>query len=155
MILKACHHKHGARLCLFWHHSFFMTIGANIGQWLHIVSVHLRSKESFSEDLEERFLWWKIDIVLPLRSIEAEPATLTTSKDNYTDLTNPDKLVSLCLINRFIVAWQVCSINDALWFNCIEDRFTLSFVSTITLWSCHKIAIELVDETNVKLWAFI
>ena len=70
VILKACHHKHGARLSLLRYQCFFATIRANIGQRLHVVCVHLSFKESFSEDLEKRFLWGKIYIVLALRPIE-------------------------------------------------------------------------------------
>ena len=108
------------------------------------MSVHLSSKESFSEDLEKRFLRGKIDIVLALRSIETKPAALATCKDNHTDLATPDKLITLSKVNRFIVARQVCSIDDAFWFDCIKDRFTFSFLLVMRLWICHKIAIELV-----------
>ena len=119
------------------------------------MSVHLSSKESFSEDLEKRFLRGKIDIVLALRSIETKPAALATCKDNHTDLATPDKLITLSIVNRFIVARQVCGIDDAFWFDCIKDRFTFSFLLVMRLWICHKIAIELVYELNIELRAFL
>ena len=155
MVLKARHNKHGACLSCFWYYSFFVAVGANIGRRLHIVRVHLSSKESFSEDLEERFLWRKVDIVLALGSIEAESTALATSKDDYTNFATPDKRVSFSLVDRFIVAWQVCGIDNTFWFDCIKDRFTFSFLLIMRLRICYKIAIELVYEFNVELRALI
>ena len=155
MILEACHHKHGACLCLFRHYGFFSTIGADLSRWLHIVSIHLSSKESLSEDLEERFLWGKIDIVLPFRSIEAEPAALASSKDNYTNLATPDKLITRGLVDRFFVARQVCRINDALRLNRIENRFTAIFLVGVVLRISHKIVVELVNERDIELRTFV
>ena len=79
VILVTRHDKHGARLGLERHNWDLPAIWFGLGEGLFLVCIELGFKESLGENLEERLLRGKTNVVLALRPIESQSTALATS----------------------------------------------------------------------------
>ena len=89
------------------------------------MGVKLRHEESFSQDLEERFLRRKSDIVLTLRAIETKPTALAARQDYHSNLTLTNQIVTRCSMHRFFVRGHFNLREALLLLNCIKSVIIL------------------------------